>query len=100
MPPRAQGVEGRTIDIGSGVLTSVREIVKLIVEEVGPTVGRPLFGMVPVRPLERKVEVDTRQAKRLLGWQPTTTLDDGLNATVAWYRGERKAERLRVVELE
>jgi UDP-glucose 4-epimerase len=96
----AQGVEGRTIDIGSGVLTSVREIVKLIVDEVGPTVGRPLFGMVPVRPLERKVEVDTRQAQRLLGWQATTSLDDGLDATVAWYRGERKAERLRVVELE
>jgi UDP-glucose 4-epimerase len=93
-----EGAEGRTMDIGCGALTSVRQIVQLIVELVGPTAGQPLFGTVPVRPLEQKVEVDTGEAERVLGWRAATSLEDGLKATVAWYR-ERKAGRPRPVEL-
>jgi nucleoside-diphosphate-sugar epimerase len=92
-----RGVEGRTIDIGSGVLTSVRRIVELIVETVGPTEGRPLFGTQPVRPLEQNVEVATDDAAQVLGWRASTGLEEGLEATVAWYQ-ERKAERFRAVE--
>jgi UDP-glucose 4-epimerase len=85
----APGVEGRTIDIGSGVLTSVREIVQLIVESVGATAGRPAFGTLPVRPLEQQVTVDIEETARVLGWRPTTRLEDGLRATVAWFREHR-----------
>jgi UDP-glucose 4-epimerase len=92
------GVEGRTIDIGCGVLTSVREIVDLIVEVVAPTDGRPLFGTQPVRPLEQNVEVSTEEAAQVLGWRASTSLRAGLEATVAWYRKERKAGRCRAVE--
>jgi UDP-glucose 4-epimerase len=92
------GVEGRTIDIGSGVRTSVRQIVELIVEVVGPTDGRPLFGTQPVRPLEQNVEVATEDAAQVLGWRASTSLKEGLEATVAWYRDERKAKRFRAVE--
>ena len=81
-----RGVDGRTIDIGSGVLASVRQIVELIVEAVGPTEGRPLFGTQPVRPLEQEVQVATEDAARLLGWRASTSLEKGLQATVAWYR--------------
>lgn len=82
----AAGVEGSTIDIGSGMLTSVHEIVQLIVECVGPTAGRPVFGTLPVRPLEQQVTVDIEETARLLGWRATTRLEDGLRATVAWFR--------------
>jgi nucleoside-diphosphate-sugar epimerase len=80
------GVEGRTIDIGRGVLTSVREIVEKIVEHVGPTSGRPVYGALPVRALEQQIEVDVDETERLLGWRAGTGLDDGLRRTVAWYR--------------
>jgi UDP-glucose 4-epimerase len=80
------GVEGRTIDIGSGVLTSVREIVHLIVDSIGPTAGRPVFGTLPVRPLEQEVRVDIEETARVLGWRATTPLEEGLRATVAWFR--------------
>jgi UDP-glucose 4-epimerase len=88
----AAGVEGRTIDIGRGVLTSVRQIVELIVEFVGPTVGRPLFGELPVRPREQEVEVDVDETARVLGWRANTTLEEGLRATVEWFR-EHQAPR-------
>jgi UDP-glucose 4-epimerase len=88
------GVEGRTIDIGRGELISVRRIVELIVEAVGPTEGRPVFGALPVRPLEQEVRVDVERAGRLLGWRPTTSLEDGLGATVAWFRDHRASRRV------
>jgi UDP-glucose 4-epimerase len=88
----APGVQGRTIDIGRGVLTSVRQIVELIVEAVGPTAGRPVFGELPVRPLEQEVEVDVDEAARLLGWRATTDLEEGLRRTIAWFRDHREPE--------
>ena len=81
-------VEGRTIDIGRGVLTSVREIVDAIVRLVGPTPGRPSFGTLPVRPLEQRVEVDVAETERVLGWRADTGLEDGLRRTVDWIRGK------------
>jgi UDP-glucose 4-epimerase len=82
----APGVEGRTIDIGSGVLTSVREIVQRIVETIGLTAGRPVFGTLPVRPLEQEIKVDVEETARVLGWRASTPLEEGLRATVAWFR--------------
>jgi UDP-glucose 4-epimerase len=85
----AEGVDGRTIDVGCGVLTPVREIVQLIVESVGPTAGRPIFGAIPVRPLEQELKVDVEATARVLRWRPTTSLEDGVRATVAWFRDQR-----------
>lgn len=93
-------VEGRTIDIGCGTLSPVRDIVQKIVAAVGPTAGRPRFGQLPVRPLEQEVEVDIEETARVLGWRASTSLEDGLDATVAWYRSERKAGRSTAVERE
>jgi UDP-glucose 4-epimerase len=82
----APGIEGRTIDLGSGTRTPVHEIVRMTVEAVGPTKGRPLLGALVERPLEQEVAVDVDTTARLLGWRATTTLEEGLRRTVAWYR--------------
>jgi nucleoside-diphosphate-sugar epimerase len=87
------GVEGRTIDIGRGVMTSVREIVEAIVEIVGPTAGSPIFGTLPVRPLEQRVEVDVDETERVLGWRAGTGLEDGLRRTVEWFRDKSSRPR-------
>lgn len=84
------GAEGSTIDIGRGVLTSVREIVELILEFIGPTTGQPVFGMLPVRALEQEVRVDVEETARVLGWRATTPLEEGLRATIAWFREHRR----------
>jgi nucleoside-diphosphate-sugar epimerase len=82
----ASGVEGSTIDIGVGKLTTVRDVVETIVELVGPTAGAPAFGELPVRPLEQHVEVDAEIAAQALGWRAATSLEEGLRRTIAWYR--------------
>jgi UDP-glucose 4-epimerase len=92
----APGVEGRTLDIGSGTLSSVRSIVERIVELLGPRPGHPVFDALPVRPLEQEVEVDVEEAAEALGWRATTDLEDGLRTTIDWFREGRPRQTNRI----
>jgi UDP-glucose 4-epimerase len=92
----APGVEGRTLDIGCGTLSSVRSIVDRIVELLGPTSGHPVFDALPVRPFEQEVEVDVEEAARVLGWRATTDFEDGLRTTIDWFRKGRPRQTNRV----
>ncbi|WP_181183490.1 MULTISPECIES: NAD(P)-dependent oxidoreductase [unclassified Mesorhizobium] len=80
-----KGIEGNTIDLGSGRLVSVREIVEKVVAIVG-SAPSPVFGAVPDRPSENEVMADTECALARLGWAAKTSLDEGLRRTVQWYR--------------
>jgi len=80
-----KGIEGNTIDLGSGRLVSVREIVERIVAIVG-SAPAPVFGAFPDRPAENEVIADTECAFARLGWVAKTSLDEGLRRTVQWYR--------------
>lgn len=82
----APGVEGRRIDIGTGVLTTVRDVVELLAELI-PHGQPPAFGTVPNRPAEQVRAARVDQSHALLGWRPNVELRDGLIRTVEWYRG-------------
>jgi UDP-glucose 4-epimerase len=73
-----------TVNIGSGVGTSVLALVAAMRAATGaaeaPTMGPPRAGDV------RHSVLDVRRAATELGWQPTTSLADGLARTIAWYR--------------
>ena len=62
-------------------------IVERIVETVDTGV-EPDFGALPERPLEIVRAADVERTNDLLGWQPRTTLTEGLRSTVDWYRAE------------
>jgi UDP-glucose 4-epimerase len=81
----APGIEGRSFDIGSGELVSVRDLVERLRRVVGGA-GVPQFGAVPDRALERTRIADPVPAWRHMGWRPATTLDDGPARTVDYYR--------------
>jgi nucleoside-diphosphate-sugar epimerase len=82
---RAVGVEGCTIDLGSGMLIPVREVVAHIVELVGATTT-PSFGALPDRPGEEIAVADTDFAESKLGWKAKISLKEGLSRTVSWHR--------------
>jgi len=77
----AVGIEGRTLDIGSGRLTSIREIVERLVRLIDPSVV-PRFGELPDRPARPVRAANTSETLRYLGWQAHITLEDGLLQTV------------------
>lgn len=81
----AKGVEGDTIDLGSGRLDTVRTVAEELVELVNPHV-QPLFGSIPERALEQTRTADAEGSFRRIGWRAQVSLRDGLARTVEWYR--------------
>jgi UDP-glucose 4-epimerase len=87
--PRA---EGSDFNIGTGVETSIRELLGLLWEICGeggdpPVVTTPALAVdVP-----RRVP-DVSRIRSVLGWAAEVPLEEGLRRTVAWYRaGDRSA---------
>jgi len=80
-------LDGCTIDLGSGVLTSTREVVEKLGKLIDPAI-KLLFGSVPNRPAEQTRIANTSYAKDKLDWEPRTSLDRGLEKTIRWYQGQ------------
>lgn len=80
----ANGIVGRTIDVGTGVLVSVRTIVEQLVGLTHAT-AKPIFGAIADRPLEEVRFADIANSYELLGWKPAVPLIEGLRRTVQWY---------------
>jgi nucleoside-diphosphate-sugar epimerase len=78
----ARGIDGRVLDIGTGRLTTAREVVERIHAAIGGA-PPPRFGALPDRPLERARAADVETTARLLGWRARTHLDAGLALTIA-----------------
>ena len=81
---QADDVAGRVVDIGSGTQISIRDTVEMVARRIGSP-ARPLFGAVPDRPLDRPAVAATEAAAELLGWRASTSLEEGVRRTVAWY---------------
>jgi nucleoside-diphosphate-sugar epimerase len=81
------GINGETVDVGSGELTSVRKVVEQLAEIVAPTLS-PDFGSVVDRPMERVRVAEVERTFELTGWKPQTSLGLGLKQTVDWYRND------------
>jgi UDP-glucose 4-epimerase len=78
--PEATGV----VNIGTGVQTSVVEIFERL-RAAGGLAGEARHG--PAKPGEqRRSALDASRARRLLGWSPRVSLDQGLRLTVEHFR--------------
>ena len=91
----ADGIEGRTINLGTGREVSIGDLVDLI----GDILGQKLECEVQderVRPKGSEVErllSDNTLARKLMGWAPAVTLEEGLARTVEWVRDNREEFR-------
>ena len=81
----APGIEVASLDVGSGELVTARAIVVRLRDLVGGDV-EPTFGAVADRQLERVRVAYPTSAAKSMGWRPRTTLDQGLQRTVEFYR--------------
>ncbi|HUI03944.1 MAG TPA: SDR family NAD(P)-dependent oxidoreductase [Acidimicrobiales bacterium] len=82
------GVEGRLFNLGCGEDVPIRDVTTLVLDLMGnPVEAR--FGALPDRPIEIwEMRCDAARARDELGWKPQHSLADGLEKTIAWYRGE------------
>ncbi len=83
---KADGVEGKAINLGTGSEVSVRELADNILKLVGKPVRIELDAS-RLRPEKSEVQrllSDNKLAAQLLGWHPTMSLVDGLKRTIGW----------------
>jgi len=77
---------GQIINIGNGIEYSILEVVEKILDTMSSEI-RPSVGALPYREGETwHFYCDNAKARRILGWSPSVTLDEGLERTIAWYR--------------
>lgn len=75
---------GRIINIASGRPVSIKDVILQVMAITGG--GKPVWGAHPYRKGENmSLYADVRLAKSLLGWEPSTSLDEGLRKTIEYY---------------
>jgi len=71
------------INIGTGVATSIGKLVQLI-EEITGFEGKIVWNAS--KPDGQMVKTfDVSKMKRVLGWEPKTSLEEGLRKTIGWF---------------
>ncbi len=79
---QAKLAPAETVELGSGVATSVARVVQQIYEIVGGA-GRPLIGTLPTRPGEETSQIaNVQQTLQQINWQATISLQAGLTQTI------------------
>ncbi|MFI4869032.1 MAG: NAD-dependent epimerase/dehydratase family protein [Steroidobacterales bacterium] len=76
-------VQGRSIDVGTGALTSVAHVAQGIARRFG-RIDLLKLGAIPDRKAEPTRIADVGATAALLGWQPRVALQEGLDRTAAW----------------
>lgn len=95
---KVPGIEGKTIDLGSGTLTPVKNVVEQAASFIGSR-AEPVFGALPDRPLEIVRKANVERSEELLGWRPAISLEEGLRRTVAWHREQfKQSSRFEAVQ--
>jgi nucleoside-diphosphate-sugar epimerase len=79
------GIGGQTLDVGTGKLTTVREVVELLYEMIQPDFV-PELGALGDRPMEQVRVADVASSHEKMRWQPRVGLREGLSRTIDWYR--------------
>jgi GDP-L-fucose synthase len=74
------------LNIGTGTETAIGELAELVKELTG-FAGEVVWDKTMPNGQPRR-RLDTTRAAELLGWKAGTSLRDGLERTIAWYRAE------------
>ena len=79
---------GEVINLGNNQEYTILEIAKLI-KELTNSKSDIVFKPLPIDdPLRRSADLE--KAKRILNWEPTTPLKEGLMKTIAWFKDNAK----------
>ncbi|QSG11356.1 Nucleoside-diphosphate-sugar epimerase [Halapricum desulfuricans] len=80
-----EGLAGEVVNIGQDIETTIGDVADLICELVGG-------GEIVTQPLPKddpsRRRPDLTRARQLLDWRPTIPLEDGLERTIEYFRGQ------------
>ena len=89
---RKNGVEGETFNLGTKKDMTIKELIQLTSKLIGVT---PKIEVDGRRIRGNQSEVmrlisDNSRAAEILGWQPTCSLEEGLNLTMKWLKEKKQ----------
>jgi UDP-glucose 4-epimerase len=81
--------DGTPINLGTGKRYKIRDVAEKIFEIMGWRPKRIVYDTSkPIGVLSRALDIS--RAKRLLGWEPKVSLEEGLRRTIKWYVSTHK----------
>lgn len=80
-----KGLKGEVINIGSDKETRIIDLANMIITLTG---SKSKIRYLPPRPDDPpRRAADISKAKKLLNWEPKTSLEEGLKKTIEWFKG-------------
>jgi UDP-glucose 4-epimerase len=83
--------DGQVFNLGGDKPVSLLDLVKMMIE----VAGGGSYRVVPFPPERKKIDIgdfyaDASKIERTLGWRPTTSVREGLQRTIEYYRRHRE----------
>ena len=97
----AKDVEGRTFNLGTGESVSIGDLSERIIQKVGIPVKVEVEA-ARLRPQKSEVKrllSDNSLARERLNWNPSVSLDEGLDKTILWVKENLSHYRVGIYEL-
>ena len=86
-----KGIEGEVFNIGSGTDYSVKDIAERTISIMKPLRARIRVDKSRLRPYDvSRLVCDSSKVRKLTGWKPEVTFDEGLRRTVEWYKANNQ----------
>jgi nucleoside-diphosphate-sugar epimerase len=79
------GIDGETVELGSGKVISVKDIVIKVTHMINEELD-PVIGGVEDRPLEQEDLANISKTQSQIGWSPQYNLEKGLRNTIEHYK--------------
>lgn len=91
----------QSINVGTGRATSVRQVAKLLTEGLGKDLQPEVVGKYREGDI-RHCFADISRARKLLGYEPKVSLEQGIPELLGWVREQSATDRVAqaTVELE
>jgi len=79
---------GKVINTGHGEETNIKEIIEIMCKALNYPFDR--IDHKPPRPSDvRRLHADTTLAKKILGFTPKTSLEEGIKFTIEWFKSKK-----------
>ena len=88
----ASGVAFGIYNVGTGKLTSLRELAQLLIKSTGSDI-KPLFRSDVTRPYVQKRQADITKAREELDFTAATLIENGLKKLIEWRKERLKLHR-------
>ena len=82
---KAPGIDGKSVEIGSGQLISIKSFVILLAKLMNPEI-LPKFGAVKDRKKEQVRVANVSVTKKLISWEAETSVESGLLQAIDYYK--------------